>query len=279
MNGTESTQAPVLRLYPHRAEVPLQGLYLGHGLRQQSSDDQPFFYTNFISSLDGRISELHPATGRRRVPAALANARDWRLYMELLAQCDTVLTTARHLRAIAAGRQREIASLQEDSAFADLAAWRAAQHLAPYPLTTVLSNRLDFPEDVLQRLPGGLLVLTGATADAERVARLRESGVEVMQAQGPMDGHAIRAALQRKGVQYIYSIAGPAVMHTLLRRGALARIYLSLAPMLLAGETFDTLTRGPALEPPAGFRLHELYLDQEAPQPGGQLLLSFDRAD
>ena len=269
-------QAPVTRLYPTRKEVPLHGLYLKHDLRARGGDQRPFVYTNFIVSLDGHISEVDGDTGRRRVPAALANPRDWRLYMELLAQCDVVLTTARHLRAMAAGRQRELLSLH-DTEFADLAAWRSAQGLAPYPAVAVLSNRLDFPLSAIEQLPGGLTVLTGGDTDTARVDALRHAGADVYQATAPMGGREIVDILAQKGLTNVYSIAGPSVLHTLLAAGALDRIYLSLVPLLLAGDPFDTLTRGPALVPPAGFRLHELYLDQEAPTPGGQLLFSFDR--
>lgn len=268
--------SPVTRLHPTRDEVPLEGLYLAHDLRVRFGPRSHFVYTNFISSLDGHISEQDAASGRRRVPAALANPRDWRLYMELLAQCDVVLTTARHARAIAAGRQRELLSLQ-DADYADLAAWRQQRGLAPYPATAVLSNGLDFPTSVSERLPGGLIVLTGAQADPARVRALREAGVTVRQAHAAVDGEQVVAALAQLGYRFIYSIAGPAIMHTLLQAAVLDRIYLSLVPMLLAGEPFDTLTRGAPLTPPAGFRLHELYWDAEAPAPTGQLLLSLDR--
>lgn len=270
--------APVTRLYPQRGECPLHGLYLAHDLRERTPTRRPFVYTNFISSLDGHISETDPDTGRRRVPKALANPRDWRLYMELLAQCDVVLTTARHLRAVAAGRQRELLSLQ-DREYADLAAWRRQRGLPPLPVTAVLSNRMDFPDSVIDQLPGGLLILTGGDSNPARVVALRRAGIDVVQGRGTMEGGEITKLLAERKLQQVYSIAGPAVMHTLLRARALDRLYLTLAPQLLAGEPFDTLTRGPALEPPAGFRLHELYWDGAAPSPGGQLLLSFDRAD
>ncbi len=270
--------APVTRLYPTNEALPLRGLYLNHDLRSHAQPERAFVYTNFITSLDGHISEVGANGGRRRVPAALANGRDWRLYMELLAQCDVMLTTARHLRAVAAGRQREVLSLA-DPQYADLAQWRAERGLAPYPLTAVLSQRLNFPSDVVDSLPGGLLALTDADADADRLGTLRDSGIDVRQADGPMGARELVDALSSKGLTSIYSVAGPGIMQTLLAGRSLDRIYLSLVPMLLAGEPFDTLTRGPALQPPASFKLHTMHLDQDAPPTTGQLLLSFDRAD
>ncbi len=270
--------APVTCLYPTHEALPLRGLYLNHDLRSHARAERAFVYTNFIASLDGHISEVGSNSGRRRVPAALANGRDWRLYMELLAQCDVMLTTARHLRAVAAGRQRELLSLA-DAQYADLAGWRAEHGLAPYPVTAVLSQRLDFPSAVVDSLPGGLLALTGADADPDRVGALRNLGIDVQQAKGPMGGRELVDTLTAKGLTSIYSVAGPGIMQTLLAGRSLDRIYLSLVPMLLAGEPFDTLTRGPALQPPTGFKLHAMYLDQEAPPTTGQLLLSFDRAE
>lgn len=271
------TEAAVRRLFPSSEALPLHGLYLRHDLRTRAEPRRPLVYTNFISSLDGHISEADPDSGRRRVPAALANPRDWRLYMELLAQSEIVLTTARHLRAMAAGRQRELLAL-DDPEYADLAAWRAARALPAQPAVAVLSNRLDFPPDVAERLAGDLLVFTGAAAPKARVEALRGAGVDVQQADHIWQGADLVRILADKGFRSVYSIAGPGVLHTLLSAGALDRIYLTLAPLLLAGEPFDTLTRGPALTPPAGFRLFELYLDPEAPARGGQLLMSFDRA-
>ncbi len=270
--------APVTRLYPTNEALPLRGLYLNHDLRAHARPERAFVYTNFIASLDGHISEIGANSGRRRVPTALANGRDWRLYMELLAQCDVMLTTARHLRAVAAGRQREVLSLA-DPQYTDLAQWRAEHGLSPYPVTAVLSQRLDFPSGVLEFLPGGLLALTDADADPDRVGKLRDSGIDVQQAEGPMGARELVDTLTSKGLTSVYSVAGPGVMQTLLAGRSLDRIYLSLVPMLLAGEPFDTLTRGPALQPPAGFKLHAMHLDPETPPATGQLLLSFDRAD
>lgn len=271
-----STVAP---LYPPGGEPrELQGLYLTHDLRRRAPGARPYVYSNFIASLDGRISEPVPGSRRRRVPAALANPRDWRLYMELLAQCDAVLTTARHLRAIAAGRQRELLDLGGD-AYGDLADWRRQRGLPPQPLTVVISAALDIPAQL--QLPGGLLVVTAAEASEERVRALRTAGIEVLRCgEGArVDTDALLGALPGRGVGLLYSIAGPRVLHGLLQAGAVDRLYLTLALTLLGGETFDTLTFGPALAPPPGFRLHELYLDEHAPAGAGQLLLSVDRRE
>ncbi|MEJ2347021.1 MAG: dihydrofolate reductase family protein [Gammaproteobacteria bacterium] len=269
----------VTRLYPPPAEArPLAGLYLNHELQRQGSAQHPFVYSNFIASLDGRISEPEPDSGRHRVPAAIANSRDWRLYMELAAQADVLLTTARHLRAVAEGRHAELIEIGHGK-FRDLASWRASRGLAPQPAIAVVSAGLEIPAAALRRrCQAPLLVLTTRDAPAARVRELQDHGIEVTPVgEGTsVDGDALVRTLAARGLQRIYSIAGPRVLHTLLAAGRLDRLYLTLAQAVIGGDRYHTLTAGPPLTPAAGFQLHELHLDAAAPPRAGQLLASFD---
>lgn len=258
--------ARLLRLFPPPAEeVPLEGLYLGHGLHRRGAD-RPFVYTNFLTSLDGRISEPD-AHGRRRVPEALANDGDWRLYLELLAQAGAVLTSTRHLRAMAAGRLEALLDLAAQDV--GLAAWRRSQGLAANPRCVTISRKLDIPPETLCGRPSSpLLVLTCGAAPAQARRALERAGVEV-ECVSPGEQVAASdalAALWRRGVRSVYSIAGPRMLHTLLRENALDRLYLTLGHRLLGGARFDTLVRGGPLQPAPTLRLHEAYLDHEARQ-------------
>jgi len=269
----------VIRLYPPPAEVrPLTGLYLDHELHRQGSRQRPFVYSNFITSLDGRISEPEPDSGRHRVPASIANSRDWRLYMELAAQADVLLTTARHLRAVSEGRHTELVEIGHGP-FRDLAVWRASRGLAPQPVIAAVSAGLEIPAAALRRrcqVP--LLVLTSRDASAARVRNLQDHDIEVVPVDGgtAMNGSALVDALAARGLQRICSIAGPRVLHALLAAGRLDRLYLTLAQVLTGGDQYHTLTAGPPLTPAAGFPLHELYLDAAEPPGAGQLLASFN---
>ncbi|MBT0959850.1 RibD family protein [Denitromonas iodatirespirans] len=268
---------PVTQLYPPPSGPrPLAGLYLAHELRARGTPGRPFVYTNFITSLDGRISE-RDASGRRRVPEAIANARDWRLYLELMAQADVVLTTARHLRAIAAGRERPLPGLTGPEA-AGLAAWREARGLAPAPTVAIASAELKVPAAALRRVVGPLLVLTHRGAPSARVMALTLEGANVRQvgATARLTAAEILAGLDGEGHRCIYSIAGPRMLHTLLAGDALDRLYLTVAHRVLGG-TGDTLMPDDALAPPAGFTPAATYFDPHAPQHGGQLFLSLDR--
>lgn len=267
---------PILRLYPTPSEErPLAGTYLAPGLPDGLADE-PIVYTNFISSLDGRISEVDPKSGRRRVPEAIANERDWRLYLELAAQADVLLTTSRHLRAVADGRH---GGLPDFAGHPDLAGWRRARGMPPQPALAAVSEGLDIPVEALQRrYSGTVAVLAASSAPASKVERLEAQGATVLPAgTGPaLDGRAISRALAARGWSRIYSIAGPRVAHALLAGGVLDRLYLTFATLVLGGREFDTLTLGNGLAPPARFTPTELYLDRSAPAGAAQLFGIFD---
>lgn len=261
----------VRRLFPSDGEErPLEGLYLAHDLRTRASNGRPFVYTNFISSLDGRIAWKNPQ-GLREVPPACANPHDLRLFHELTAQADVLITTSRHLFAIADGRGGGMLT------FGDLAdeltAWRRDRGLTPYPRIAAVSASLRLPER--DRLPAELGEITvlrwGETGAGPDGYRTRICGP------GPgIDGDALVDALGND-CQSVCSVAGPLVHSALLRTGRLDRLYLTIAQVLLAGNEFDTLTRGPYLDPAAGFGLVEMWMDAAEPRGAGQLLTVFDR--
>lgn len=256
--------APVTRLLPAPAcELPLEGLYLSHALHRLSHPARPFVYSNFVASLDGRISETGPG-GRKRVPAAIANPRDWRLYLELLAQADALLTSTRHLRAVAAGRQTELLALPEQ--YPELADWRKQNGLRPNPLWVVISRELTLPARRLRERHGEpVLVLTCKDASGERASELEAAGIEVeyVNAGAQVDAWAAMRVLARRQVRSLYTIAGPRLLHTLLGASVLDRLYLTHSLQLLGGTVFDTLVEGPAFESPRAVRLRELYLDAD----------------
>lgn len=268
----EKAKAEVLRLFPGPCQPePLKGLFLRHPLRTRPAANM-YVYSNFITSLDGRISLSDPVTGRRRVPPATANPHDLRLYRELIAQADVVVTTSRHLRAMATRRQPDMVGLSGEES-ADLRAWRRERGLAEQPPLAVLSAKLDLPP--LARLPpqsAPPLVLTSADLSAEKSAALKDSGYELLPCgAGELDGRELCQALAGRGHRYVYSVAGPLALTALLRAGVLDRLYLTWALRMLGGRSFDTLVRGERLKPPRDFQMEALYHDPGPAQGPMQL--------
>lgn len=270
----------LLQLYPPpHASLPLARLYLQHPLHRIADESAPLVYANFVTSLDGRIALPRAGQASHGVPPAIGNSRDWRLYQELAAQSDLLVTSARYFRQFEAGEAQDTLPVGPGERFADLRQWRLDQGLAAQPDVAIFSASLDIPEHALKTYAERRLhVLTGADADPARVDALRAAGAEVHFAGvgTNVDGAQAIDVLQRLGYRRIYVVAGPSVFHTLLRAGAIQRLYLTFAQRLLGGEDFDTLTWGSELQPAPRLNLRSLFYDAAAPEGAGQLVSCYD---
>lgn len=266
------------RLFPlPGVPVPLHGLYLGLGLHLLGTPEAPFVYANFLCSLDGRIA-LEDSTGQTYLPKALTTPDDFRLFLELAAQADCLITHGGYLRSLAEGRLGNILQIGVSEPHRDLAAWRTEHGLLAQPDVVVASASLDFP------MPGSLrafgqrcYIATGATADPGRVARWRAQGYEVLTtgAEGMVEGSALVRELGRRGYRRIYLIAGPHMLDTMLRDGCLARLFQTTTHQLLGGQAFRTLLPGPELGESGHVKLLSLYYDDTSPLGTGQFFAQF----
>ena len=274
-----SMEEDILELYPDSGKShALRGLYLE---QIPAETDQPFIYTNYIASIDGRIAL--PATDRNsnQVPPAIANARDWRLFQELAAQADLLISSARYFRqAVEQEAQAELpVGLSQD--FDDLREWRIEQGLSPQPDIAVFSASLNIPVEALQvYAERKVYIITGGDADPDRIDRLaREDNVQVIQCGDArhVDTTNLKSRLGALGYRRIYAIAGPSVLHALVRGNALDRLYLTTAHCLLGGEEFDTIAWGPEFSPACKMPLRAMYLDPHMPEGAGQTLAVYGR--
>jgi riboflavin biosynthesis pyrimidine reductase len=270
----------VTRLYPlPPVEHPLDGLYLAHDMRSLAREgDRPYVFTNFVTSLDGRIAIPEGEDQHMTVPRAIANPRDWRLFQELAAQSDVMITTGRYLRDYAQGQAQEIVNVNRPR-FADLRAWRESHGLSPRPDLAILSLSLRFEiPDTLTENGRRATVYTMANPDPARVKEIEAQGVQVVAGgeRERVEARIMVAHMAEQGYRFIYSASGPEIMHLLLAGRVLDRLYLTYANRILASEIFATLVRGPRLHPPADFSLNTLYHDPVGLDGLGQLFASYD---
>lgn len=260
------TPAKVTRLYPAPAqEMDLKGLYLAHALHDSGTPTRPVVYTNYIVSLDGRIAIKEPCTDRVTVPASITNSNDWRLYQELAAQADVLLTTGRYIREMVESRKTDDFPLGSDRQFSDLHEWRAEHNLPEQPAVAVVSQSLDLPfEQIRQRVDRPVYILTGSEPNEVRLKQAKLAGIKVLQSgEGKLArGREMVDALVNEGFYSMYAIAGPKLLETLIAEQMLDRLYLTQVNRLLGGRDYDTLLETAPLDPPAEFALQALYLDQ-----------------
>jgi riboflavin biosynthesis pyrimidine reductase len=276
-------QDKIIQLYPGPSqEVSIKNLYVHHPLHKITVDEgEVFIYSNFITSLDGRIAIPHTSDNGLTVPAEIANARDWRLVQELTTQADLLITSGRYLREYAEGGGQKILHVYDDPRFSDLKEWRMKGRLKPWPDIAVISNHLDFPipED-LARQGRSVIVITSKRADPKRIQDVESQGATViLSGEQHVEGKSLVDGLARLGYQRVYSITGPKVLHLLLEGNVLHRLYLTIAHRILGGRPFSTIVEGNLLEPSRGFQLRTLFFDPYGLEGLGQLFACYDRVD
>jgi riboflavin biosynthesis pyrimidine reductase len=271
----------VTRLFPApREELPLEGLYLQHAVQRSHTRRHPRVYTNFIASMDGRIAVDDPATQDHGVPDSITNPRDWRLFQELAAQSDILLTSDRYLHELAAGKAQAVAPLDDDPAFADLHAWRQQQGWPRQPAIAVICASLDLPLATLAKLADRpVYVATGGPDGSGAIGEIQRSGARVLHTAS--EGKRVNAKrlvemLGALGYFNIYSIAGPGVFGTLLEAGVLDRLYLTQVHRLIGGSSFDTLVKCDSQRLPANLVLRALYYDRGSATAAGQFFGVYD---
>jgi len=274
--------AEVLPLYPTQgAAQPMRGLYLAHRLHELGSTAAPFVYGNFVSSLDGRIAVMDSPGADSDALDGLTSGNDFRLFQELHAQADCLITHGSYLRALAGGRLGNVLQVNATGQAADLVEWRQRNGLPAQPAIAIASASLDFPVPAsIAEHRQALYVVTGRAADPARVVALRERGLQVIIAgDGPMvEGAPLVRALGELGYKCLYLVAGPNMLESMLRDHELSRLYLTIRHRLLGGERFHTLIDGPRIGEPGNLELRSLYYDSGDGHAVGQWFAQFDPA-
>lgn len=270
----------VCRLFPPPyAAVPLHGLYLQQRLHRLGTPARPLVYANFLASLDGRIALEDDATGHPYLPKSLTTPNDFRLFLELEAQADCLITHGGYLRALHEGRLGNILQIGCHPEHRDLAQWRLDQGLSAQPAVVIASASLDFPmPPSLQANNQAVYIATGGTADPAKMAFWQNQGYEILivGAARMVEGGPLVRALGDRGYQSLYLIAGPHMLDTMLRDGQLQRLYQTITHQLMGGEAFRTLVPGPVLGPIGHLTLRSLYYDAASHGDAGQWFVQFE---
>ena len=261
----------LLRLYPDPGPfVALRGLYLNSGLRE-CADTGPLVYTNFIVSIDGRIALAQP-DGHHQIPGDITNRRDWRLFQELAALSDVLITSGRYLRDVAHNKAQDVLPVSRDADYDDLRAFRRDRGLSDQPAVAIVSGSLDIDVQTLPTDQRDVVIITTAHSGIARRRALEARGARVIVAGdgNRVGGDQLVAALAAMNYRLMYSIAGSMLCHTLIAAGQLHRLYITQAHRLLGGDDFDTIVRGSHFVPPRDLKLKSLYYDATALEGAGQ---------
>ena len=275
------TRYHVRQLFPVSGRNrPLEGLYLDEKLPASVAGVPALVYANFVTSLDGRIA-VSDGGRPSRLPEGLTNPRDWRLFQELQAHADCLVSHGGYLRALAAGRLGNVLQVGVGKGSSAIARWRAARGMTGQPAVAIVSASLDIPiPEVLARHGQPVHVLTTATANDDRRAALEKAGYDVVTTGSERWVGARDAveALAAHGYRRLYLQTGPRMLASALRDRVLGRLYLTISHSVVGGDRFDTMARGAPLGTAGRLRLGALYLDEAPGLDCGQLFARFDAA-
>ncbi len=189
---------------------------LNIGFFSRVKRDRPWLRMKIAASLDGRTALANGRSQWITGEPARADGHAWR----------------RRAGAVLTG----VGTLLEDNPRLDV-------RLVPttrQPLRVLVDSRLDAPADArLFAPPGDVLVYAAAlvsSAGAERLAALRERGIEVVRKPGPgdkVDLAAMLADLAARGVNELHVEAGHKLNGSLLRDGLVDELLVYLAPRLI----------------------------------------------
>jgi len=273
------TMENIKQLYPdYVPELPLKGIYLAHDLRQFGiRNGRPYIYSNYITSVDGRIAIPREDGSGMTVPKDTANERDWRLFQELAVQADLIISSGRYLRDWAEGRAQEILRV-DDPQFADLRQWRLDRGLSPQPDIAIISGSLRFPiPDVLTTGGRKVIVFTTASADPDRIQEIEDrAGRVIVAGEKGVEGAEMVRHMAELGYESVFNSTGPKVLHLLLVGRALDRLYVSFANRLLGGQPFSSIVEGPLLTPAVDLNTNTIYFDEFGLEGLGQMFVSYD---
>jgi riboflavin biosynthesis pyrimidine reductase len=150
--------------------------------------------------------------------------------------------------------------------------------LSRQPAVVIASASLDFPIPASLSLHAQrVLIATGEATPADKLKMLRAQGYEVIIAgKGrSVESAALTSALAGLGFRGIFLLAGPRMLETALRDGVLSRLYVTIAHLILGGESFDTLISVTELGSAARLRMASLYYDGMVPDHVGQWFAQF----
>jgi riboflavin-specific deaminase-like protein len=213
----------------------------------------------------GMVASVDGATARDGRSGGLGGPADAVAFSRLRGACDAVLVGAGTVRAEDYGPPVGTPARRDARVAAGLAA-------SPALVVVTGSADLDPAARVFQPSRTGattpVVVVTHEQAPAERVAALREVAEVVVLGSSDVDLAALLRWCRERGWRHVLCEGGPSLNGDLLRADLVDEIFVTVAPVVVAGAA-ARLATGRALDPPVSLSLTDLH-DHE-----GELVLRY----
>lgn len=248
----------IKRVYPHNktAECKLENLYLNPLLSMIYKGNNPIYYANFLSSLDGRIAIYSKKHRLLLTPDAIKNTVDFVLFSQLHAQADCLVTNTHYIKGLNKGYYGDILSVKNQK----LAQWRKDNNIRSHKII-ILSNSLDFPiNKKLETYKDKIIILT-TTEDLKKINKFKEKGYDIVKCRGKnVSAKSLNKCIIQNKLKSVYFIAGPTIVEQMMAEKLLDRFYYSTSMSLVGTQKYDTIIRGNFLKETVGLDLTEMFI-------------------
>ena len=287
----QSDSATVTRFSPEKSSVPLKGLYLNQRLAEISAKiGRSLVITNYLTDRNGVIAKMDE-NHSYQVPVELKNKSDWRLFQELMAQADMVISGSAYIkRFLARGSRAEdvLFQFEPGKEYAKLGEWRLQagyQRRSPDLAFVVRSLDFQFPDELVSSGRKIMIFTTYRMANSSQARALTKMGVRVIGAgESGVDGNQMIDTLSELGYRVIMMATGPSVLDILLKTQRLDLFYVSEVQRKIPYEdpasVITLLARGQKVDTLDEFSLFHQYLQERVVTEDGfqssQLFLRYD---
>ena len=283
----------VTQVYPEQRVLPLEGLYLGEELARVAAQRQKaVVLTSYLTDADGVIAKADERH-HFEVPAEIRNPSDWRLFQELMAQADVLISAGDYLRRVSApGKHHQdiLHQFEAGGEFEELGEWRLrVGYEKRSPDLAVVTRQLDFeiPGEVIQGGRRVYIFTTYGLASSERAKALTASGTVIVgSGEAGVEGRRMIDYLADEvDARVIVMATGPGVLQLLLAAKRLDFLYITQVQREIRFEAPSSvktlLSGGNKVQDLKEFRLtHEYSQDNVVTADGSlvsQLFLRYDR--
>jgi riboflavin biosynthesis pyrimidine reductase len=285
----------VTQVLPEEKQLPLEGLYLSQRLAVMSAKiGRPLVIANFLTDRNGVIAKADEHH-RFQVPSELKNVSDWRLFQELMAQADVIISGAAYIKRVSApGNHAEdiLYQFEPGRGFEKLGKWRLdAGYKKRSPDLAIVTRSLDFkiPEEVLRSGRKIVIFTTYGIANSAKARSFTTSGAAVIgSGDEGVDGNRIIDTLSNgMGYRVIMMATGPSVLELLLEAKRLDLLYVTEAQREISfvdPSTVKTiLPNGEKVNELKEFLITHRYIQENVFTEDGaiisQFFLRYDRKD
>lgn len=226
----------------------IQGLYLNLNLQEVAQKmGRPLVIANYVCDKNDVIAERGP-DGAFQVATALKNREDWRLFQELNAQADAIITGPAYFARFekhGEGAQNVLNQFDKGAEFADLGDWRQQHSLKRNPDVIVVSRSLDFniPTVAVAKDRRIIVITTVTGAQSDKAETLRTQGALVLPAgEAGVEGKEMMQQLAQFNLNVIKMTTGPRVLDILLQGDVLDALFITRVDKELSQDPKDIQT-------------------------------------